>query len=60
MIFIKKAISEIQKRLTFEDPTFEIIEPVKPVNARKLIPPSVDKVFDRYPILNDVCDIESA
>lgn len=58
--FYQKAISEILKRFTFEDPVYNILELVKPINARKLNPPSLFNLFERFPILKEFCDIDSA
>lgn len=58
--FFIVSFSQILKQFDFIDPAFEIIELLKPRNARQLSPPTLYKLYERFPILNDSCDVDEA
>lgn len=56
------ALTEILGRFDFQDPAYNsnVIELVKPQNARALVPTSLFHLMERFPILRRLCDTNLA
>ena len=58
--FYRVAVDEVIKLFDFNDEVFNVIELVKPKNARSLIPKSLRVLFERFPEVRNRCDIAKA
>lgn len=54
--FYKVLLSDVIMRFDFSDAIFDIIDLVKPSNARNLSPKSLRPLFERFPQLASECD----
>lgn len=58
--FFVVSIDQILKQFDFTDPAYEVIELLKPRNAKQLSPPTLYRLFERFPILYDSCNVDEA
>lgn len=58
--FYRVVVAELIQRFDFSDSLFELVDLVKPVNARNLKPKSLRLLFQRFPILKEECDVVKA
>ena len=50
--FYITAVAELQKRFAFDDDVFNVLQIVKPKNARRLSTQSLSSLFKRFPVLS--------